>query len=463
MSEASPLHTRFPRQPRRGVMLGLSRARVTALMAALGLLVVCVLSRQKAALIFAGMVDFFVIAATFVQVQGRYAVEWAPLATEWQLRRFGKQRTFRAQLSQRRPAGTLALPGNAANLRLVNEHEVTYIHDPSAGTLTAALRLEHAAMVLLDQEAQRERVTEWSRVLSSLAGSESVDHVAIIEETIPDTGNGPEEWFLEHWTTKDDWASQQYWDFLRNNRAQSSIHRTTFTVTVNVGRRGLDDAVTNLASLRDNLERSLRMAGLRIKGWLNEADLAQQIRGAYSPFSSPTSSTLALAGPVAVDESWDRKRHDDGYSCVLVIAEFPAVPVGPQFLHSLIFSDCARHVFTLLARVNGIDDALRQVRRDLNSIESGADLKKKLGQAKEQSDDVERAATETREAALLQGHAEVTLTALVTVSARSVEDLERAVAQVKRDAGQCACEARPLWGMQSAAFVAAALPVGRVI
>ena len=463
MSEDRQLQTRFPRQPRRGTMLGFSRARVTALMSALGLLVICILSRQKTALIFAGIVDVFIIASVAIRVQGRFVVEWAPLATEWQLRRFGRQRTFRAQITQLRPAGTMALPGSSANLRFINEDEVTYIHDPSAGTLTAALRVEHAAMVLLDQEAQSERVSEWSRVLSSLAGSETVDHVAIIEETIPDTGNEVEKWFLEHWTQKDDWASQQYWDFVTNNRARSSTHRTTFTITVKVGRRGLDDAVTDIRSQRDNLERSLRAAGLRIRGWLGEADLAQQIRGAYSPFSTPTGISLALAGPVAVDESWDRKRHDDGFSCVLAIAEFPAVPVGPQFLHSLIFSDCARHVFTLMARVNGIDEALRQVRRDLTSIESGAALKRKMGQVREQSDDAERTATETREMALLQGHAEVTLTALVTVSARNVEDLERAVAQVKRDAGQCACEARPLWGMQSAAFAAAALPVGRTI
>jgi hypothetical protein len=49
------------------------------------------------------------------------------------------------------------------------------------------------------------------------------------------------------------------------------------------------------------------------------------------------------------------------------------------------------------------------------------------------------------------------------VTTPSEELLDVAVAQIKRDAGQCACEARVLYGMQAAAFVAAALPVGRAI
>lgn len=461
MSDA--LQTRFPRQPRRGMLLGFSRPRVLAGLASFILLVICVTSGHKSAIGFAIVVDIVLISSTVIRIQGRHLIEWVPLASQWQVRRIGKQRTFRARVSERRPAGTLALPGNATNLRFISVDDVTYIHDPSAGTLTAALRVEHSAMVLLDRDAQAERVANWSRVLSGLAGSGSVDHVAIIEETIPDTGNGPMDWFLERWTKYDDWASQQYYHFLETTRTLSTIHRTTFTASVKVGRKGLDDAITNITSLQENLVLAMRAAGLRIVGWLDDVQLARQIRGAYSPFATPTSSDLALAGPVAIDESWDRLRHDDGYSTVLTIAEFPAVPVGPQFLHSLIFSDGARHTFTLIARVQGIDEALKQVRSDKIAIESGVALKQKMGQIHEMSDNAEFAATEQRELALLQGHAAVTLTAFVTVSALTPADLDQAVSQVKRAAGQCACEARVLFGMQAAAFIAAALPVGRAI
>jgi hypothetical protein len=457
------LQTRFPRQSRRGMLLGFSRARVIAGVDAVLILVIGFMMGGRGPLVAAVAIDVVLVVAAAMRVQGRYLIEWLPLWSHWKVRGLTNQRTYRARVTTARPTGTLALPGDATNLRFVDVGDATYIHDPSAATLTAALRVEHSAMVLLDADAQAERIGGWSRVLSSLAGSDLVTHVSVIEETILDHGNGPVEWFLENWTKVDDWPSKEYFSLLETNQTQSSTHRTTFTVTVKTGRGGLGDGCANLTAQRQGLESALRSAGLRVEGWLSEAQLASQIRGAYAPFSSSSATHLASAGPVAIDESWNRIRHDDGYSCVLALAEFPAVPVGPQFMHSLVFASGARHTLTLIARVQGVDEALRQVRREKIAVTADHRQKQRIGQMEEMSDRTEYAAIEERELALLQGHASVRLTGLLTVTAPSEELLDMAVAQVKRDAGQCACEARVLFGMQAAAFVAAALPVGRVI
>jgi hypothetical protein len=457
------LQTRFPRQSRRGMLLGFSRARVIAGVDAVLILVLGFMMGGRGPLITAMVIDVVLVVAAAMRVQGRYLIEWLPLWSHWKVRGLVNQQTYRVRVTTARPTGTLALPGNATNLRFIDVGDATYIHDPSAATLTAALRVEHSAMVLLDGDAQAERIGGWSRVLSSLAGSDSVTHVAVIEETIPDHGNGPVEWFLDHWTKVDDWPSKEYFSLLETNQTQSSTHRTTFTVTVKTGRGGLSDGCANLTAQREGLEFALRGAGLRVVGWLDEAQLASQIRGVYAPFSPSSATQLGLAGPVAIDESWNRIRHDDGYSCVLVLAEFPAVPVGPQFLHSLVFSSGARHTLTIIARVQGVDEALRQVRREKIAVTADYRQKQRIGQMEEMSDRTEYAAIEERELALLQGHASVRLTGLLTVTAPSEELLDTAVAQMKRDAGQCACEARVLFGMQAAAFVAAALPVGRAI
>jgi hypothetical protein len=456
------LQTCFPRQSRRGMLLGFSRARVITGVAAVLLLAVGFMTGGRGPLVTAVVIDVVLVVTAAIRIQGRYIIEWLPLWSHWKVRGIGRQQTYRARVTTARPTGTLALPGNATNLRFIDVGDATYIHDPSAGTLTAALRVEHSAMVLLDADAQGERLGGWSRVLSSLAGTDTVEHVAIIEETIPDTGNGPVEWFLDNWTKVDDWPSREYFSLLETNRTHNSTHRTTFTVTVKTG-RAVNDGCTNLTAQRESLEFGLRSAGLRIVGWLNEAQLASQIRGAYAPFSSSLATQLGGAGPVAIDESWNLIRHDDGYSTVLVLAEFPAVPVGPQFLHSLVFSSGARHTLTMIARVQGVDEALRQVRREKIAVTADHRQKQKIGQMEEMSDRTEYAAIEERELALLQGHASVRLTGLLTVTTPSEALLESAVAQMKRDAGQCACEARVLYGMQAAAFVAAALPVGRAI
>jgi hypothetical protein len=444
------------------MLLGFSRARVITGVDAVLILVLGFMMGGRGPLIGAVVIDVVLVVAAAMRIQGRYIIEWLPLWSHWKVRGLTNQRTYRARVTTARPTGTLALPGDATNLRFIDVGDATYIHDPSAATLTAALRVEHSAMVLLDGDAQAERIGGWSRVLSSLAGSDSVTHVAVIEETIPDSGNGPVEWFLDNWTKVDDWPSKEYFSLLETNQTQSSTHRTTFTVTVKTG-RAINDGCANLTAQREGLEFALRGAGLRVVGWLNEAQLASQIRGAYAPFSSSSATQLGLAGPVAIDESWKSLRHDDGYSCVLVLAEFPAVPVGPQFLHSLVFSAGARHTLTLIARVQGVDEALRQVRREKIAVTADHRQKQRIGQMEEMSDRTEYAAIEERELALLQGHASVRLTGLLTVTTPSEELLDTAVAQMKRDAGQCACEARVLYGMQAAAFVAAALPVGRAI
>jgi hypothetical protein len=456
------LQTRFPRQSRRGMLLGFSRARVITGVDAVLILVLGFMMGGRGPLVAAAVIDVVLVVAAAMRVQGRYLIEWLPLWSQWKVRGLVNQQTYRARVTTGRPTGTLALPGDATNLRFIDVGDATYIHDPSAATLTAALRVEHSAMVLLDADAQADRIGGWSRVLSSLAGSDSVSHVSIIEEAIPDSGNGPVEWFLENWTKVDDWPSKEYFSLLEMNQTQSSTHRTTFTVTVKTG-RAINDGCANLTAQREGLEFALRSAGLRVVGWLSEAQLASQIRGAYAPFSSSSATQLALAGPVAIDESWKSLRHDDGYSCVLALAEFPAVPVGPQFLHSLVFSSGARHTLTLIARVQGVDEALRQVRREKIAVTADHRQKQRIGQMEEMSDRTEYAAIEERELALLQGHASVRLTGLLTVTTPSEELLDTAVAQLKRDAGQCACEARVLYGMQAAAFVAAALPVGRAI
>lgn len=463
-TSTSLIELRFPRQPRRGLLLGFSAPRV-AVGFGVGLLMAMGFMAGSTTVLYGAVtVSIVALSSAAIRVQGRYIVEWLPLVTHWQLRRLDGQRDYRSVLSKARPAGTMALPGNAARLRFFNtDDDVVYVHDPALGIVTAALRVEHSAMVLLDSDEQNERVTGWSRALSSLAGTGTLDHVAIHEETIPDTGNGPLDWFNEHWTHRDDWASREYYSLLESSKHQSSTHRTTVTLSVKVGRRGVQDAVTNLSRQRESFEFSLRSAGLRILRWLSEEELAQQIRQAYAPFSMPATRSLAAAGPVAIEESWASLRHDDGYSCVLALSEFPAIPVSPQFLHALIFSNGVRHTFTLSATVQSIDVALRQVRRDKIATVSDRAQKMKMGQLEELSDRTEYAAIEQREMALLEGHAAVQLTGLIVVSARNADDLERSVSQIKRDAAQCACEARVLYGMQAAAFVGAALPVGRAL
>ncbi len=86
-----------------------------------------------------------------------------------------------------------------------------------------------------------------------------------------------------------------------------------------------------------------------------------------------------------------------------------------------------------------------------------------MGQVQSLSDLQEYRDVESREQALIAGHADVEFVGLVAVSAPTEGDLEAAVASIERAAGQAGCETRVLFGQQSQGFLAAALPLARRI
>ena len=91
------------------------------------------------------------LGLAFVRWGGRPAVEALPTAAHFLSRRATGQTKYRARPAKPRPAGTLALPGDAAAMRfLLDEKTGTAIlHDPHAQTLTVAALVSHPAYVLL--------------------------------------------------------------------------------------------------------------------------------------------------------------------------------------------------------------------------------------------------------------------------------------------------------------------------
>ncbi len=81
-------------------------------------------------------------------------------AARWLWRSTGGQLLYRRRIVKPRPAGTLALPGDAARLRqwLDPETGAVMVHDPHAATLTAIVGVSHPAFVLLDPAEQERRV-----------------------------------------------------------------------------------------------------------------------------------------------------------------------------------------------------------------------------------------------------------------------------------------------------------------
>ena len=118
MTERRRLSARFPKRPSRGMLLGFSGPRVAALGAAALVALVGVLAFGAAGLVLV-VVWLPIALSAFVRIGGQPAVEWFPTWIHFAGRRHAGQTEYRSRLPvQARPAGVMALPGDAAALAL---------------------------------------------------------------------------------------------------------------------------------------------------------------------------------------------------------------------------------------------------------------------------------------------------------------------------------------------------------
>ena len=382
-----------------------------------------------------------VALSAFIRVGTQPVVEWFPTWIQFRARRHSGQTEYRTRLPfQARPSGVMALAGDAAALRFHVDPQTgaAMIEDPHRRTLTAVLAVSHPAFVLLDPSDQDSRVSRWGRLQAHLANSGTVATLQILEALVPDRGDGLQDYYAVYGTHDGGWADQQYAVLLEQTRLGSSTHRTTISLSLDLKAAaaqikaaggGIGGAMTVLRGDLAALADQARQAGLTVRGWLGEAELASIIRGAYDPDTTldpriDPAANLTGAGPVAISEAWAHFRHDSGWSSVLWIAEWPREDVPPDFLHSLVFVPGVRRTLSLICRPLPSDKARRRIRRARTQALADRHQKQKIGQLTDLSDDQEYADLIAREAAINRGHTDIEFVGLITVTAATLTDLE---------------------------------------
>jgi hypothetical protein len=473
----TPAAVRFGRRPARGVLLGLSVPRAVALGTYVCAGIIALAAGGVAGLAVTVLAGSPLLAAALVRAGGLTAADWAPVAAHYAARKAAGQTRFLARHpAAPRPAGTLALPGDAAALRwhVDGPSGAVMIHDPHRRTLAGIVPVSYPAFALLDDGQRAGRVAQWGRVLAQLAASGHCAALQVCEATVPDPGAGQRDWWAAHGRHDRSWAAAQYEDLLARVRLDAAVHRTTITYTldlraaaraVRAAGGGLAGAAVVLRAELAGLADSLGGAGLRAGPPLGEADLAVIIRQAYDPAAAVDTSSpgaaLRHAGPLAMAEGWDRLRHDSGWSRVLWVSEWPRITVPPDFLHPLLFVPGLRRVVSVTARPAGTADALRAIRKQKTEAAADAAHKARVGQVADLADTAAWEDLLARERAVIAGHADAAFTGLVTVTAASPDELDAGTAALARAAAQGACELRPLYGRQAQGLVCGALPLGR--
>ncbi len=471
----------FSRLTRRGILLGLSLPQLIVL--AIG-----VLSIVGALYVGGGMllawtapVWLFCAALAWTPVGGRKLIEWVPVTARWVARTQKRQTVFRRRIVKPRPAGTLALPGDAAALREWEDPETgaAMIHDPHSQTLTAIVGVSHPAFVLLDPGEQERRVATWGRVLATACRSGRIARLQVCERTLPDGGSGLVEWWRQHGRDDGSWTSTVYRELIDRAGPAGERHATTISLAldlraaarqVRTNGGGIKGAAAVLRQEMTTLVTALRAAELTVGTWLTPAEVAVILRSAYDPAAAALlerhgdiGRSITTAGPVAVTESWDRLRSDSAHHAVLWISEWPRSQVYPGFLAPVLLSSGIQRAFSLICTPIRSDQAARDIRKKKTELISDAAQRQKMGRIEDASQTAEYGDVLQQEADLTAGHGVLRYTGLISISAPTTEELDTAVAAIEQAAIQASCETRRLVGQQAQAFTVAALPLCRTI
>ena len=471
----------FSRLARRGIMLGLSLPQLIVLGIAVLTVVFSLYTADGMGLAWTAPVWGTCALLAVIPAGGRKVIEWVPILARWAARTYLGQLIYRRRVIKPLPAGTLALPGDAAPLREWEDPETgaAMVHDPHAQTLTAILGVSHPAFVLLDPGEQQRRVSGWGRVLAAACRSGRIARIQVSERTLPDSGTGLAEWWRTHGTDDGSWAATTYAELIERAGPAGERHATTISLALDMKAAarqirtsggGIRGAAAVLRQEMSTLTTALRAAELSSTGWLTPGEVAVVLRSAYDPAAAPAlerhgdlGRDLATAGPVAVTETWDRLRSDSAHHAVLWITEWPRSQVYPGFLAPLVLSNGILRTLALHYTPVRADQAARDLRKKKTELISDAAQRRKIGQIDDAASSAELDDVLQQEADLTAGHGVLRVSGLVSVSAPTVDELDAAVAAVEQAAIQASCETRRLVGQQAQAFTAAALPLCRPV
>ncbi|GAB2496725.1 type VII secretion protein EccE [Promicromonospora xylanilytica] len=462
---------KFSRLSKRALLLGLTAAQLTAL--ALGVLpLVGAIYLGGHAVVAVLPLAVLCAGIALVPIGGQPIVAWLPIGLAWVWRSLTGQLEFRVRIDRPRPAGTLALPGRAAALRLVVDTVTgaALVHDPHAATLTVTVPVTASSFTMLDSADQARRVTAWGRVLATTCRSGRIAALTVTERTLPGSGASLTEWWRANGADDGSLPAQIYGELIDRAGPTAERHEATVSLTLDLraaGRAirtaggGLSGSAAVLRQEAQTLATALRAAELTPSTPLGPRGLAMRLRTAYDPTVAPhlerdpgLGREVNTAGPVAVTETWGALRSDASWHCTLWISQWPQSAVYPGFLAPLLLTSGVQRTFTIRYEPVRADVAARDLRRKKTGHVTEAAQRAKAGQVEDVTQTAEYDDVVTQEADLAAGHGALRATGLITVSATDLDELEHDVAAVEQAAIQSGCETRRLWGQQAAAFSA---------
>lgn len=429
-------------------------------------------------------------AVTFTRIRGHATWEWVPLLSGWFSARMRRRRRWSAPLplwssSVENPA---PMPPCLDGLDIVGIDWRTgaslgAVRDRYRRTLTAVVPVSGPQFIVEPRDQQERLLAGWGDLLGQYAVERGVvSHLSWSDLAQPSGMGDHIAWLgsAERRGTPDVTAAASYRELLEVGSASAINHEAAVTITVarerlsrhRASRGGTDDQLRRaLVTSIETLLRGLRSAELAAADPLDPAGLQRLIRSRIDPLGArprPTKGRLverlalvrsSTAGPLALEVGWRHLRVDGAFHRTWWVGTWPRLAVPPAWLEPFLSGGGITRSMTVYFQPVSTYQSRRRIERDLVKLESDAVTKEEKGR---RIDARHRRATQAlldREEELVAGYPEMGYAGLVTVSARTLDDLDEHSEIIEQLARENGMDLRVLDARQDLGW-AAALPLG---
>lgn len=477
---------------RTGAILGLSHRSVAVL--AVGL-VAAVLAFTAGAAPVGIAAAAAAVGLVVVRLDGGPLLDTLPVRLGWARSRAARRNTWRATLPLPVEASSPPWPPTLDGLRLLavgpelhgwaGAGEIGVVWDQRCGLVSATVAVSGGHFGLVDPGEQDSAVARWGEALAGFVRERAgVAQVCWTEWAAPAGISEHLSWLADHCHQPDSPAAHAYRDLVAGAAPAATGHQVTVTVTVQVGRPTARAGARTARSARTAaigvlggevrlFADRLTAGGLKVSLPWNMAGLAAGIRArldpAARPATAPPSASLGMAaglvrpadaGPLATEAAWEWWRTDGSYHRSFYVSDWPRLAMPAGWLGPLLgWAGCVRSLSVVMEPVSPRRSA-QEVRRAATKLDS--DSAHRSAQGFRVGAGLRRTAEAVaeREEELVAGYREMTYAGIVTLTAGSVEDLDRRSDDLTQTAGASGVELRALHGRHDQAF-AVGLPVGR--
>ncbi|OKJ10643.1 hypothetical protein AMK21_30765 [Streptomyces sp. CB00316] len=419
-------------------------------------------------------VTIAVVGLTASRRHGMPALSYYRAVVAWKLAARSETTSYRAVLLPHPYA--LDLPGVAASSTLIKAHDPTtgrdvgVVHNRATGRMTVSTLLAPGGSLMAPTGTVRGNLRTWSSVLDAMSTEDQIRGASVTIQITPGAGEA----LGDDIKARRDPHAPALARSVVNELVRTAPHATAsvspwMSVTVDPSANAtasldLGEQVAETLRVVDSLD--LSGTGTDIIRRATDVDLRRLVRAAYDPdtFHARDEEIRELSwgecGPQAADDHFEEYAHDGAISVSWVLRAMPNRPIPYSTLLPLVSPGRFQRRVTLAYRVLDPREGERVLEREINSAANRATATAQVKGRARWSQKADYAKAEKAAAQAAGGAQVVDWTLMVTVTARSAEELPAARQEVERAIKATrSIRMRPAYGAEAAVF-AAGLPVG---